>query len=316
MTLKTLVALDVGLSRPVAGKTFEEIISQGQVLNVDMGNGAIIPILTDATHLTLPDGVAYCKSSQRLFVTNMGVPPKNDGSVISMRVDGTDPRVILQKGQVHTPKQLAVDAVNNKLYVADREGMRILRCNLDGSDLETLVRTGDKTDARDQTTWCVGIAVSPKAGVFYWTQKGPSKGGLGRIFCALMESGEARPREPQCLLDGLPEPIDLDIDESTNTLYWTDRGELPYGNTFNRAQLDARGFALAREQADQTTGLKHEIVAQNLDEAIGLAFDEDDGRWYISDMGGTIWSFDRSGQDKKVVCRDKERAFTGIALVK
>ncbi|GJN66044.1 hypothetical protein PLICBS_000060 [Purpureocillium lilacinum] len=313
MGSKALIALDVGLSRPVADKSFGELISRGQVLSVDVNGSAVTPVLTG---LVLPDGVVYSRSSRRLFVTNMGVPPKNDGSVISVRLDGSDPQTVLQKGQVHTPKQLALDAVNSKLYIADREGMRILRCNLDGSNLEILIQTGDQEDVNDQTRWCVGIAVSPKAGVFYWTQKGPSKGGHGSIFCAPIESREAKPREPRCLLDDLPEPIDLDIDESTYTLYWTDRGELPYGNTFNRVQLDTSGFRLAKDEADHKTGLKHEIISQNLDEAIGLDFDEDDGRWFVADMGGTIWSFDRNGRDKTVVCRDKERAFTGIALVK
>jgi len=33
------------------------------------------------------------------------------------------------------------------------------------------------------------------------------------------------------LYDGLPEPIDLDIDPGARMLYWTDRGDPPLGNT-------------------------------------------------------------------------------------
>ena len=34
------------------------------------------------------------------------------------------------------------DAGGRKPYWADREGMRIMRCDLDGSNIETLVQTG------------------------------------------------------------------------------------------------------------------------------------------------------------------------------
>ncbi|KAG5770605.1 hypothetical protein H9Q72_002595 [Fusarium xylarioides] len=161
-----LVALDVGLSNPVAGKSFRDIISQGQVLGISLNGKQVTTILDNNHFLSLPDGIIYHPGNQRLYITNMGVPPLNDGSVISTRLDGTDPQVILSKGQIHTPKQIALDKDNEKLYISDREGLRIMRCNLDGSGLETLIQTGDyktSSDASDNTKWCVGIAVSPRA---------------------------------------------------------------------------------------------------------------------------------------------------------
>ncbi|KAL5610600.1 hypothetical protein FOBRF1_006717 [Fusarium oxysporum] len=312
-----LIALDLGLSNPVAGKSFTEIISQGAVLGIALDGKQVSTILNNSHFLSLPDGVVYNPANQRLYITNMGVPPLNDGSVISTRLDGTDPRVILSKGQIHTPKQIALDQDNGKLYISDREGLRVMRCNLDGSGLETLVQTGDykaSSDASDSSKWCVGIAVAPKRNAYYWTQKGPAKGAKGRVFCSRIDSeGE---RQVICLLDHLAEPIDLEIDQESNTLYWTDRGELPYGNTFNRVQLDESGLRLKKEEADHRTGLKHEILVQNFDEAIGLAHDPEGGRWFVSDMGGTIWLFDSNGGNKSVVFQDKSRSFTGIALVR
>jgi hypothetical protein len=41
------------------------------------------------------------------------------------------------------------------------------------------------------------------------------------------------------MYDRLPEPIDLKIDHAKRTLYWTDRGDPPLGDTVNRAPLDA-----------------------------------------------------------------------------
>lgn len=51
----------------------------------------------------------------------MGNPAVNDGSVHSILLDGSLPQVVLSKGQIHTSKQLALDDVNDKLYIADRE---------------------------------------------------------------------------------------------------------------------------------------------------------------------------------------------------
>jgi hypothetical protein len=39
-------------------------------------------------------------------------------------------------------------------------------------------------------------------------------------------------------MNNLPEPIDLDLDPVNRTLYWTDRGDPPRGNTVNRAPMD------------------------------------------------------------------------------
>lgn len=112
-----------------------------------------------------------------------------------------------------------------------------MRVNLDGSELETLVQVADwqkePEKVQDQRNWCVGIAVSPKNGKFYWTQKGPSKGSQGRIFSAGIEfpkGQDAKSRNDiELVIGGLPEPIDLELDDEEKVLFWSDRGELPLG---------------------------------------------------------------------------------------
>ena len=52
---------------------------------------------------------------------------------------------------------------SRKLYWSDREGMRVMRCDLDGSNVETLVQTGQgDQDRRDETNWCVGRRRRPR----------------------------------------------------------------------------------------------------------------------------------------------------------
>jgi hypothetical protein len=69
------------------------------------------------------------------------------------------------------------------------EGMRVMRANLDGSNIETLVDTsgGDPRPGPVAGKWCVGIAPDLEDGKIYWTQKGPDNGGQGRILRANLE---------------------------------------------------------------------------------------------------------------------------------
>jgi hypothetical protein len=63
---------------------------------------------------------------------------------------------------------------------------------------------------------CVGVCVHVPRGKFYWSQKGPSKSGNGRIFRAstVMPQGEnpSNRSDVELVLDNLPEPIDLEMD--------------------------------------------------------------------------------------------------------
>src|SRR5262249_53531457 len=107
----------------------------------------------------------------------------NDGSIERANIDGKNRRVIVPQGGTFTPKKIHREKRNANLYWSDREGMRVMRSNLDGSEIETLVETGrGDVDRRDQTKWCVGITIDPVRKQFYWTQKGPDNAGLGRIF--------------------------------------------------------------------------------------------------------------------------------------
>src|SRR5262249_12688927 len=178
---------------------------------------------------------------------------------------------------------------------SDREGMRVMRANLDGSALETLVETGHgDTDSHDQTRWCVGITIDPKRGHIYWTQKGPDNAELGRICRAGIDipQGEtaANRTDIEVLFDHLPEPIDLELDLEHRVLYWTDRGDPPRGNTVNRASIDA-----------PPTPDAPEIVFTHLMEGIGIALDVPGDRMFMTDFGGSIYSARLNGAEKRML---------------
>ena len=276
------------------------------------GDGRLFTINPDGSDKTflvtgcpVPDGVAVDIQAGHVYWTNMGVPPANDGSIERVDLDGGNRTTIVPSGGTYTPKQLHFDAVSRKLYWSDREGMRVMRCDLDGSNVETLVQTGrGDQDRRDQTNWCVGVAVDHVGGHLYWTQKGPSDAGLGRILRAGIDlpAGESAPSrsDVEVVFKDLPEPIDLEIEPTTRTLFWTDRGDPPHGNTVNRAQLDTIGVS------------EPEIVFTHLMEGIGIALDPAHNRMFVTDLGGNIWVAALDGTGNRPL-RGVQGNLTGIA---
>jgi DNA-binding beta-propeller fold protein YncE len=276
------------------------------------GGGRLFSINPDGSDKTflvsgcpVPDGVAVDVQAGHVYWTNMGVPRANDGSIERVDLDGNNRITIVPSGGTYTPKQLHFDAEGRKLYWGDREGMRVMRCDLDGSNVETLVQTGDcDDDRRDETRWCVGVTVDHVGGHLYWTQKGPSDAGLGRIMRAGIDvpaSETAVNRsDVEVLFKDLPEPIDLEIEHTTRALYWTDRGDPPHGNTVNRAQLDTIGRS------------EPEIVMTGLMEGIGIALDPRHNRMFVTDLGGNIWTAALDGSGNRPI-RAVQGNLTGIA---
>ena len=252
----------------------------------------------------LPDGIVVDVGAGHIYWTNMGIPNLNDGSIERADLDGKNRKVIVAQGKTHTPKQIILDQKGAKLYWCDREGMRVMRCNLDGSKLETLIEAGSgEADSRDQTRWCVGLTIDPKFGQIYWSQKGPDNAGLGRIFRANLEipTGQtaATRSDIEIFFNRLPEPIDLELDVKNRILYWTDRGDPPRGNTVNRASIDNKPA-------------EPEIVVTHLMEGIGIALDVPNNRMFVTDFAGSIYSarLDGSGERNFLYAQGN---LTGIA---
>lgn len=229
-----------------------------------------------------PDGIWIDEAEGRLYWTNMGKDfAAADGTIESARLDGSDHKVLVGHGLVVTPKQLTAIPGGEHLYWCDREGMRIMRCRRDGRDVEILLQTGIfPTDMGNTALHCVGIALDTHNNVLYWTQKGPPKGGMGRIFRMPLTRPEgmdpAHRTDIECLTDHLPEPIDLHLSADGNKLWWTDRGAAPNGNSLNVAHVDKQGLH------------DHRVLFRGLDEAIGLAVNDAETHAFVSDLAGTI----------------------------
>jgi hypothetical protein len=259
----------------------------GEIIEMDPDGGNRRTLLGNL--LDNVDGIVVDKRTKTLYWTNMGpaIGPSEgeffqaDGSVECIELNGANRRRLVGHGLTVTPKQIAADLGAGFLYWCDREGMRVMRSNLDGSNVTVLVRNGVfPADSHDVMRHCVGITVDPVNGHIYWTQKGPPDGGKGRIFRVGLElPADQQPenrRDIELLIDHLPEPIDLELDTKNNLLYWTDRGNLDGGNSLNRARIGTKQLE------------DHEVIATGLQEGIGLAIDHANQRAFTTELGGEV----------------------------
>ena len=261
-----------------------------------------------------PDGLIVDQSRGHVYWTNMGAPdpdsgPRSEaayarnGSLERADLDGSHRVTIVPRGAFTTGKQLTADFEAGVLYWCDREGMQVLSCNLDGSDLRPLVVPAVGEDAgRLERNHCVGIAVDLAQRLLYWTQKGAPNAGEGRIFRAPLDVppgvGPQYRDDVELLWKDLPEPIDLHLLGGT-TLVWTDRGAEPEGNTLNRATVQP-GVGTP------------EILSAGYHEAIGVAA-VSESEFYVGDLGGSIRHVDLgTGVDTELV--HLGQFLTGIAL--
>ena len=173
MSTTTLNSINAGADKPTtSGRLFFLDLGAGRVLSANPDGSDLKTVLNEGRRL--PDGLVVDAAAGHIYWTNMGNPKKNDGSILRSDLDGKNMTTIVPPGGTFTPKQLWLEKKSSKLYWCDREGMRVMRANLDGSNIETLVDTsqGDPRPGPDATKWCVGIAVDAEGGKFYWTQKG------------------------------------------------------------------------------------------------------------------------------------------------
>jgi DNA-binding beta-propeller fold protein YncE len=292
-----------------------DTVTVGRLFLLDLSDDCIVSLNSDGsdrkvivTGCRFPDGIEADVTAGHIYWTNMGVPKANDGSIERADLDGRNRLTIVPQGGTFTPKQIQLEKKSRKLYWCDREGMRVMRANLDGSNIETLVDTsqGDSRPGPDASKWCVGVAVDPDGGKVYWTQKGPDNAGTGRLCRAGIDvpTGQSASNRAdiEVLYDGLPEPIDLDLDPNNRVMYWTDRGDAPRGNTVNRAPMDSGANGRPAP----------EIVVTHLMEGIGIALDLKGDRMFITDFGGNVLAakLDGSGAKPLLVAQGN---LTGIA---
>lgn len=280
-----------------------------QIIKIALEDGKKETIL-EITNGT-PDGIWIDRTTQKIYWTIMGKmtdPPEGyfakDGSIECCDLDGNNHATLVGDGVVTTPKQVVGNEDTDRLYWCDREGMAVMSCLTNGLGFEVLLQHEKKdSDPYEVEKHCVGIALDLKKEYIYWTQKGPAKGGKGKIFRVnLSQQYPVKESDIELLISDLPEPIDLEFGHRTGKLYWTDRGASPYGNSLNCAEVSKSGKLT-----------NHKIIVTGLREGIGLAVDEDENVAYTSDLGGYIRKISLPDGSEHIIL--KQGPTTGIALL-
>src|SRR6202047_927459 len=151
-----------------SGRLFILDVSAGRVLSCKPDGSDLKTIVSEGRRL--PDGIVVDVEAGHIYWTNMGNPKANDGSIERADLDGKNLKHTVPPGGTFTAQQLQLDKKNRNHSWCDREGMRVMRCNLDGSKIETLVDSsqGDPRPGKDLRKWCVGIALDVEGGKINW----------------------------------------------------------------------------------------------------------------------------------------------------
>jgi sugar lactone lactonase YvrE len=243
--------------------------------------------------LFAPDGIAVDPVDKHVFVLNMGgegLGGANNASLVRYKLDGSGAEVIVPPGSkadgqtFNTGKQVTLDRVNRKLYMGDREGSKVWRCDLDGKNLEVLVSGHGLQQV-------VGVAPDPSKGHFYFSDRNGKK-----LFRANMKMPDGKTHADRDDVELLyldkalnAMPLDIELDSKTRIMYWTDRQQ----NTVFGMPMDLP----AGQDGMTRTDVKR--VATNLRDVIGLAYDHQDGMLYVTHSGSVSrFKTDGSGLER------------------
>ena len=110
----------------------------GEIIEIDTDGGNRRTLLGNLVDNV--DGVVIDNRTKTLYWSNMGpvVGPgeaeffQADGSIECIGLNGANRRILVGHGLTVTPKQVAADFDAGLLHWCDREGMRVMRSNLDG----------------------------------------------------------------------------------------------------------------------------------------------------------------------------------------
>ena len=258
----------------------------------------------------LPDGIAVDVEAGHIYWTNMGVPNLNDGSIERADLDGRNRTTIVPQGGTFTPKQLQLEEKSGKLYWCDREGMRLMRANLDGSDIETLVDTsqGDPRPGRMPRSCAWAWLSMPMAARSTGRKKAETTRATGASSAPISTFRLVRrpriARISNCCTTGCP---------SRST--W--RSIRPTACCTGRTAA----IRLAATPSTAPPWTRHpgkrqapEILFTHLMEGIGMALDLKGGRMFITDLAGSVYSASLDGSEKRtLLCAQGN--LTGIAYV-
>ena len=174
-------------------------------------------------------------------------PRPTTASIERVDLDGRNVTTIVPAGGTFTRQAAhARQEERQALLVRPRGHARDARRTLTARASRRCVETGrgDEARARTRRNWCVGIARRRRPAARSTGRRRAATTPTWAAFAARtssMPAGQtaANRTDIEVLFDGLPEPIDLELDLAKRLLYWTDRGQ-PARRQHGQSRLDGR----------------------------------------------------------------------------
>ena len=251
-------------------------------------DGSNETVLVSGSIVVEPDGIEVDVAAGKMYWTDMGpggaadksVADK-DGRIMRADLDGQNIETLVHQGVTTTPKQLTLDVAGGKVYWCDRGDVgdknvdpKIMRANLDGSEVETLVSTDLMSP--------VGIALDLAKGKVYFSDR----------YANDIKRANLDGTDVEVVVKDTEYPVDLAIDFKTRSLYWTARET---GGVY-RADVDGNDI--------DGTGLTPIITG--IQAPIGVTIDRENDKLYyteviVSAQSGHIWQSDMDGSNPRKI---------------
>jgi DNA-binding beta-propeller fold protein YncE len=204
------------------------------------------------------------------------------GAVKVIDADGSNETVLASGSIIVEPDGIEVDLAAGKMYwtdmgpggaidnsVADKDG-RIMRADLDGRNIETLVPKGITTTPKQLTLDIAG-------GKVYWCDRGDVRG--KNVDPKVMRANFDGSKVEILVSDNLLSPVGITLDVANGKVYFSDR----YANNIKRANLD---------------GTDVEIVVKDTEYPVDLVIDyKTRSLYWTARKAGAIYRADVDGND-------------------
>jgi sugar lactone lactonase YvrE len=199
-------------------------VDDGRIMcaNID---GSGVETVVPLGHTTTPKQLTLDVIGRKVYwcdrgdVGDQSVNPK----IMRVNFDGSGLETLINTDLI-SPVGIALDVPNGKLYFSDRYANNIRRANLDGTNVEMVVR---------DTTYPVDIALDLKRRVMYWTARQD-----GGIVCTSMDENNQDGSKFEPIVTGLSAPIGMGIDRKNDKIYYTEVLVKEHSGTIWQADLD------------------------------------------------------------------------------
>ena len=183
-------------------------INDGRIMRADL-DGSNVETVVPLGLTTTPKQLALDVAGGKVYWSDRGDVKGENINPKIMRVifDGSELETIVS-GDLMSPVGIAVDAAGGKVYFADRYANNIKRANLDGSDVEMVVR---------DTEYPVDLALDLDNRIFYWTARQ-----TGGIYREDLDRTDIDGASLSPIITGLEAPIGVCLDLDNDRMFYTE----------------------------------------------------------------------------------------------